>query len=71
MATYRCVEIESSQSTGHFSFETFVCVMAKSQIKFGVRDRQIFSRAKKAISLAVAIFKRPADHREASKFLAR
>ena len=47
MATYRCVEIESSQSTGHFSFETFVCIMAKSQIKFGLRDRQIFSRAKK------------------------
>ena len=47
MATYWCVEIGRTQSTGHFSFETFVCIMAKSQIKFGLRDRQIFSRAKK------------------------
>ena len=43
VATYRCVDLERSQSTGHFSFETFVCIMAKSQIKFGLRDRQKFS----------------------------
>ena len=40
MATYRCVEIGRSQSTGNFSFETFVCITAKPQIKSGyVTDR--------------------------------
>ena len=31
--------------------KTFVCIMAKSQIKFGLRHRQKFSRAKKAFYL--------------------
>ena len=47
---WRCREIEYSQSTGHFSFKPFVCIMAKSWIKFWLRDRQKFSRAKKAFS---------------------
>ena len=49
LATYWCLEIERRQSTGHFSFETFVCIMGKSQIKFGLRGRQKFSRAKKTL----------------------
>ena len=39
--------------TGHFAFETFACIMAKSQIKFGLRDRQKFSRAKKALQTLI------------------
>ena len=46
---WRWREIEYSQSTGHFSFKPFVCIMAKSWIKFWLRDRQKFSRAKKAL----------------------
>ena len=32
-----------------FFFETFVCTMAESQTKYGLCDRQKFSRAKKAL----------------------
>ena len=46
MANYWCAWIERSQSTGHFSVETFVCIMAKSQIFFisetFVHIRQLF-----------------------------
>ena len=42
-----------TRQTQSIFFETFVCIMAtcKSQIIYGLRDRQKFSRAKKPLQL--------------------
>ena len=45
--------IQKDKTNTIYFFETFVCIMAtcKSQIIYGLRDRQKFSRAKKPLQL--------------------